>query len=1330
MQLLRSLVFLLVLAALTEASVVTTISKLIFGRSLESLEEKVDFQGSETEFRGDVKAGETVTITELITKMTPTFLKKITEPLEKNFKNNPLNFRVKNFTVSRSPASFSIGTDETSSYTLIKNFLTITNVTAYIKVTVDLSRGAETASRFQINQFSLDGKWIIAKKCFTFHVDLMIYDGEYVISGGPCDGVLRVGEFIQSLGTTLFPATSTSTSLKTLHLDRFDIENAGFYGKYVRGTGLGFSLYGSPTFHLPGTTVTAHGNLIVHRYSVTAEETETEEGAETEEGTKNRWVVTVILGVDSFKLADVVKRIGNIDISRVPGLGSLRVPNASLVISTNNVDPNLVENKIDDFTLSMGPIEKGVALVTDLPLSTGNLRSFLRFGNGNVKFSIDDTASVLKLKTAVDLFTNGYTEAEIRKRLPGPIANVINAILNVRVSKFDYVNEPRSVSMELRLDGNYVLVSNYVEVSDVVANIDIALSTPRKTTFSATSNWYVAGTNFTLNIESPPSGTGFVLTATAPEIRIGQLITKFSARFLPDAITSIIQKVNLTGFVISEPSISLTLSSELSSLDLSGKFVFGPWGGATVSASIMRQQGELNFLFGVDFSDFKLSELIKSLTGLSIGALSLLDQSLKCGIVFSRNVVNAPALKGAALSQINDVKPGLTIIAFLNIPESCNSSFCRLIHKYLGNPSLFISVNIQSLSQFVLKAGLSNLQIAPGFVLSEVSLEFAIGTENYIGINAAVRIDAINSTFSVAIRVGQAGLEILLDMVGHWIKPFGIPFLQVRGLHAAIAFHDPFGIGGVELGGSVTFGLPPVPPNAIDVDIYVGIDTRDPSKNFFYFHINKLTMNALLRAFGINVNLPRVLGDSGFPHGATVSYAVSAHTLPQLMIPEGFRMNGTLDIFGYQIAVDIAISTTNIHIDIVLDPLNLAGGLIVISRTSSDRQHGPKFYIDAKLGLPPAIKVNISGYCSLLKGAVTGEVIVQFNDKFTYFFIEGRIFVLFFNLEIYANYGSLKSAGFRAKGEVDASDLIKLQGEIIAAIRSFTAGIQNQIRDAKQKVTNANRHVDDTYQKAKSKEASFHAAVANLERKKDDLKRKQDDINRRFRPEHCHGNIFKKAGCKIRNAARWTARKAATLGLKTAQGALSAAQGIVNVARHGYDETIKVVNLAKVGLTVANAALEGVRRTAGFAGQVAESFIDAAANNNIFRLWYVKFDLDLGVLQGGHITGAVSLTILGKHLEGQFALTIRSFREIAESIWNRIKSAFHGRRSVVQDVVHIDPIAVAELARKRREAKTMRRRAATTDAETLRLRRLHNAIVHQTFQGMRTHFPPLPHSQG
>ena len=1095
MQLLRSLVFLLVLAAATDAipEIVTTISNLIFGRSLETLETKVEFDGSlETEFRGDVKVGETLTITELIEIMTPKFLKNVSDSLVKNFKNSPLDFRVKNFTVSKSPASFSLGTEESSSYTIIKNFVTLTNVTAYIKVTVDLSRGAETASRFQINQFSLNGKWIISQKCFTFHVDLMIYDGEYVISGGPCDGVLRVGEFIQSLGTTLFPNTSTSSTLRTLHLDRFNIEDAGFYGKYMRGTGLGFSLYGNPTFHLPGTTITAHGNLIVHRYSA------------TEDGAEKRWVVTVVLGVDSFKLADVLKRIGNIDISQVPGLGSLRVPNASLVISTNDVDPNLVENKLDELTLSMGPIEKGVALVTDLPLSTGNLRSFLRFGNGNVKFSIDDTASVLKLKTVVDLFTNGYTEAEIQKRLPGPIANVINAILNIRVSKFDYVNNPRSVSMELRLDGNYVLVSNYVEVSDVVANINIALSTPRKTTFSATSNWYVAGTNFTLNIESPPSGTGFVLTATAPEIRIGQLIKKFSARFLPDAITVIIEKVNLTGFVISEPSISLTLSSELSSLDLSGKFVFGSWGGATVSASIMRQQGELNFLFGVDFSDFKLSELIKSLTGLSIGALSLLDQSLKCGIVFSRNVVNAPALKGAALSQINDVKPGLTIIAFLTIPESCNSSFCRFIHKYFGNPSFFISVNIQSLTQFVLKAGLSNLQIAPGFILSEVSLEFAIGTENYIGINAAVRIDAINSTFSVAIRVGQAGLEIMLDMVGHWIKPFEIPFLQVRGLHAGIAFHDPFGIGGIELGGSVTFGLPPVPPNAIDVDIYVGIDIRDPNKNWFYFHINKLTMNALLRAFGINVTLPRVLGDSGFPYGATVSYAASAHVLPQLMIPEGFRLNGTLDIFGYQIAVDVAVSTTNIHIDIVLDPLNLAGGLIVIYRTSSDTHHGPKFYVDAKLGLPPVIKVNISGYCSLLGGLLRAEVIIQINDKFTSFFIAGKIFVLNFKLEVYANYGSLKSAGFRAKGSVDTNDLTKLEHEVVAAIRSFTAGVQNQLRAAKERVSGAIRRVDDTYRKAKSKEAAFHAAVRDLQKKKDSLERTRVEVNRKLASRSCH----------------------------------------------------------------------------------------------------------------------------------------------------------------------------------------------------------------------------------
>ena len=105
-----------------------------------------------------------------------------------------------------------------------------------------------------------------------------------------------------------------------------------------------------------------------------------------------------------------------------------------------------------------------------------------------------------------------------------------------------------------------------------------------------------------------------------------------------------------------------------------------------------------------------------------------------------------------------------------------------------------------------------------------------------------------------------------------------------------------------------------------------------------------------------------------FPHVFISSFSLAGVELPHvpLSIPQGYRLNETLNILGLEASADVTIDLPNgIDFAVALPPIDV-GGLLQMSVSSSDQSQGP--FLTAVITLLPTPNVNIEarGYLSVL----------------------------------------------------------------------------------------------------------------------------------------------------------------------------------------------------------------------------------------------------------------------------------------------------------------------------------------------------------------------------
>ena len=301
--------------------------------------------------------------------------------------------------------------------------------------------------------------------------------------------------------------------------------------------------------------------------------------------------------------------------------------------------------------------------------------------------------------------------------------------------------------------------------------------------------------------------------------------------------------------------------------------------------------------------------------------------------------------------------------------------------------------------------------------MSQAGLEIEGGTTNSIGVVGAVDLSNPDITLTARISLSTSGVVLEMTMSGCWENAFGASWLDICSLHSSVAMIPGVTLTGLSLGGEVHIGKKYCGTPLVATG-FVGIDVITPTNNYYYVNIQgSTTVSTVLSDFCININVPAPLAQSGFPRGFISSFSLAGVELPHvpLSIPQGYRLNGTLNILGLEASADVTIGLPNgIDFAVALPPINV-GGLLRMSVSSSDQSRGP--FLNAMITLLPSPSINIEaiGYLSVL--GISLETTLTVTNTQYIFNIQGRMLDLVeANLHIAASYRNIQQATFQVQG--------------------------------------------------------------------------------------------------------------------------------------------------------------------------------------------------------------------------------------------------------------------------------------------------------------------------
>ena len=980
--------------------------------------------------------------------------------------DNPFNFPVDNFTLNIVEDYWCIGTQELPSMPLISNFMTLSDVT--VLVCLELSPDATSLSdRIQVTEFAIAGVWQMGSIGLEFKFSKV--GSTFYFRGAPTTG-LPVGTFVEYLGAKLLP-DEFATPLRNSGLDKFSIEKARFIGVYD-SDGFAIGLSGNPTIQGWGSF---RCHLIITRYI-------------QRERARKGIAVTIAVNFPDFSLANLVQKLSGYDISDVPFLGTLTIPETGVIISTRDLIPNFLPEVLDGILAQAGPIYKGLTFVTALPIIPNQepVIFVIHIGSGGLKLTIADPGRALTLGNILSAIIPDFSVNELTDLPPG-ISDLVQTLLNIQLFGFSLSTKPKCIAVEFQINQAVDIVPGFASIINPSLYINATFSKPRTIVIKVGGLWKFGSEAFPIAIEPAPlppilpgqnnvlrKAKGFILTGDGDEISVQSVIKKFDADFLPEELQSVLESASMLDIAIVSPTFRIPIGTGAKGFQchFSGQPRINGWSEVTLNAVVSKTTGRAALAVGFEFANMGIADLIEKLTRINVKALSLLDRSMKVAFMISSRTVDNVVLEGEALSKI-PLKSGLSIVAVFTFPSDClGDSFCEFAKGALGSSaSLQIAATITSLRQFSLSAGVNNIQLGAGLILSEAALEFAIGVETYVGIRATLALSDPPLSFTGWVRAGIQGLELGMTMNGIWKRAFGIDFLAFGNGIISITLKPGVPLPGIELGGEVRVGKLDSGREII-AKVYLGIDPTMPRRNYFYGSITKLTIASVLEAFDIDLTLPQCLANSGLPNGLEVSFALEARELVPsgIVIPQGFVLNGTIDILGWRLKAYINIGLPRgIKVDIRMDPLNIGGGVLKMYKSRTETTVGPLLVADVTAS-PPKVNVTAAGYVSLFFGLVEAEIFLQITNTYFIFYVRRRFFLFDALLRVYAPYGSLQEASFQVYGLLSTEWMKKLEKEVCDAID----GAAKTATDA---IDREQRKVDEFNSK-------FDAAVSDLQGKR------------------------------------------------------------------------------------------------------------------------------------------------------------------------------------------------------------------------------------------------------
>ena len=938
--------------------------------------------------------------------------------------------------------------------TIIPKILTVQN----LNISVIAQLGSTNRG---VDSLEFSGDWVLRSINIRIKVSYDRAIGEILFAAIPREG-LSIGDLVTGLSGTTLPIPSAVNSVKLTKI-------------------VGRKLKERFTFIFSGTIAgTANVHLLYQKYGTTSN-------------------IAIAVGIKSFKLADLVKSAANIDITPVPFFGTFSVPVMAFSIAKNELSTPLLPQVLSPNS----PLTKyGTTLpsgfTAEFEIAIGGVNGVMgSYVNKVLTFTVPDNVDV--------------SIGSLASQIPGVdvgslnLPSVLGDILKIRLHRFSFDIPQKVMTVEVLIN-KITFFENLLSISETSLKLIAKLSPPRSLSAEVKGIVSIAGTDLDVHLRKSELTQKYVITIKAEVLPIFGIAKGLGADLLPGDLNAILGQV--FNFKILDAVIEYPFGVTPQQILISGTPQL--WGLKTIhiTAIGVKYGGRVRIIQKYSFGQFNIATFIQKLLGISLHKIFILDQNTDIAFIVAPVSVPPDFIKLTELKGLS-ISKGISFRLPIGFPPDCSKdAFCAVCQSILGkNARLLLEATIVSTKSFRLTAAVNDLRLGGGVILQRAGIQIEAGPNPSIGIVGFLKLSKPAITLGAAIRLTPGGVKLEGTISGCIPNIFATEYVTVCNLLLSVTLIPaPSPVTGLEFGGRIELGKKSC-GSALTAEGYIGISVANPSENYFYVNIGKLTFQLFLDAFCIGAKLPRPLAESGFPDGIRVSFSLLGKELPHasISIPVGFFFKGAINILGLRAYAYIKIQPNRIKVKAGLPPLNVAG-LFKMYASRSDRSRGP--YVIVDIGTSNLPYIEASGYAEVLGMSAEIKILIS-SSKYEYS-INGKFLNLFYvGLHIQASYGNLANANFVVEG-LFKNDLFD----------KIAAGVRDGL---KRSADEADRHIKAAQNKIRDKKEAFYRAdraIVNAQRKVDDAKRAFDhaiaqlEHARRRARNICH--IRSCGSCKFR----------------------------------------------------------------------------------------------------------------------------------------------------------------------------------------------------------------------
>ncbi len=782
----------------------------------------------------------------------------------------------------------------------------------------------------------------------------------------------------------------------------------------------------------------------------------------------------------NFNFASLISQATGVDVSAVPYFGSLTAPAIGLTISTAAITGLPADTFAASSLLSLNgdSVENGITAYLNFDFLPEPLKMTF---NGKLSFTPPSTGG-LSVSTLISVIPNLDLNS-----IPVPFD--FNIITNVDIVSFSLSND---VNNAASINVQYPNGLSFFDDLITVMNADITLflsRQPTKLRVQLSGDLSIGSSSFMVSLFTD-NNDNYVIQASANTLPITSAISQFGASVLPPELNSLLGGIPFFSFTIDSPHITYPFSSVPKQIQLGGTPIIAGYSTVSMDAIIIRQASKTDLVMGFDIGSVNLADILHTISGFSFNSIPILNQDLEATIVISPVTLPNLRLTGSRLSTIS-ITQGVSLDAQMSFPSGCSSDlFCAVAQFLLGaDAKLVLRGTASSATSFSVFAGVSDVTVGSGIVISDAGFEIQAGVKSSVGITGTIILANPPITLTSRIFLSTSGVVLEMAQTGCWDRAFGASWLSVCNVLGSIGMIPGVTVTALAVGGEIRLGDPScsTPITAIG---FLGIDTLTPTNNYYYVQFtDRTTVASVLSSFCLNLNLPRPLAESGFPHGFLSSFSLTGTTIDNagISIPQGYRLNGTLNILGLEGSADVTIGLPDgINIAVALPPINVGNGLLQMTASSSDTSRGPFLRAVVVILPSPSVDISASGYLNVLGISVEASLRIT-NTNYELSFSGNMLNLFQANLFISASYGSLSQASFQVRGSFRNDLFDRIQTEIQNTLQNSAneasaaiGSAQNAVNSQRGKFDDANRVLESGKRDVASANSAFNSAVSSL----------------------------------------------------------------------------------------------------------------------------------------------------------------------------------------------------------------------------------------------------------